>query len=158
MRVCLGWTHNFTGRQFVQEDAENCERHRSPERVRAAADAAGLSSPWIERELKTLRTMCENNKRDHDKAQVCTSHHFSITLDKGPGLRGAWPGNISLQAQLSCYSPPCAEASSEGCGCCKIGTALMNAALGCCLAARRDLYKLLYASTSCMERACHVGA
>ncbi|BDA48736.1 hypothetical protein COCOBI_12-4180 [Coccomyxa sp. Obi] len=52
-----------------EEDAENCGRHRSPERLRAAADAAGLSSPWIERELKALRTMCENNKRDHDHAQ-----------------------------------------------------------------------------------------
>lgn len=64
----------------MQEDAENYERHRSPERsLRAAADAAGLNSPWIERELKALRTMCEKNKRDHDQqAQACTSHFICL--------------------------------------------------------------------------------
>lgn len=65
---------------MLQGDAENCERHRSPERVRAAADAAGFSSPWMERELRTLRTMCENNKRDHDQAQVSAVIICSILL------------------------------------------------------------------------------
>ncbi len=90
--------------RLLQEDAEDFESHRSPERVRAAADAAGMSSPWIERELRALRTMCENNKRDNAQAQVCTSHLMVFPCHREPGLTGARPGSTDERPVSFIYS------------------------------------------------------
>ena len=85
MRVHISADTDVQWERLLQGDAEDFERHRSPERVRAAADAAGMSSPWIERELRALRTMCENNKRDNAQAQVCTSHLMVFPCHREPG-------------------------------------------------------------------------
>ncbi len=59
-----------------QDDAENVEEHgwRSPGGHRhMSAGAAGMDSPWIEKELRALRALCEESKRERSAAspQVC---------------------------------------------------------------------------------------
>ena len=65
---------NNLGCCLQQENAEEFGRDKSPAWRRAVADGAGgMDSPWIERELQTLRAMCESNRRDHDGEQVLTT-------------------------------------------------------------------------------------
>ena len=91
-----------------QENAERFGRDKSPARRRAAADGAGgMDSPWIERELQTLRAMCESNRRDQDGEQVLTTFPFynvRFGLLVNSGISGAVPakrGKVLLQTSCS---------------------------------------------------------
>ncbi|KAK9917746.1 hypothetical protein WJX75_007750 [Coccomyxa subellipsoidea] len=66
-----------------EENAERFGRDKSPARRRAAADGAGgMDSPWIERELQTLRAMCESNRRDQDGEQDRSRKRWGQTNQK----------------------------------------------------------------------------
>lgn len=64
-----------------QDDTENVGRHSSPTKARVAADvASSMDSPWIEHELRSLRAMCESNRRNQENAeQVCFQYPLNVT-------------------------------------------------------------------------------
>lgn len=77
---------------WLQDDAENAEHVWGSSRNNGHMHGlAGVDSPWIKKELRALRALCEESKRERTITKVCYHHtqHPVRLLLKSVLMQGA---------------------------------------------------------------------